>query len=140
MNTSPDETAQKDTGIRGQGETILVLEDDQNVCSSIVAVLEGLGYRLLEAADVSTAMFLLEEEGSTVDLLLSDIALPGGVGGPELAARAKERYPKLKLVFMSGYAAELYTGDKVPGFDETLLSKPFELADLVKAVQDALAT
>ena len=140
MNTSPDEAAQKDTGIRGQGETILVLEDDQNVCSSIVAVLEGLGYRLLEAADVRTAMFLLEEEGGTVDLLLSDIALPGGVGGPELAARAKEQYPKLKLVFMSGYAAELYTGDKVPGFDETLLSKPFELADLVKAVQDALAT
>lgn len=140
MNTSPDETAQKDTSIRGQGETILVLEDDQNVCSSIVAVLEGLGYRLLEAADVSTAMFLLEEEGGTVDLLLSDIALPGGVCGPELAARAKEQYPKLKLVFMSGYAAELYTGDKVPGFDETLLSKPFELADLVKAVQDALAT
>ena len=140
MNTASDEPGQKDAGENEQGETILVLEDDQNVRSFIVAALERLGYRLLEAADVSTAMFLLEEEGSNVDLLLSDVALPGGVGGPELAARAREQYPKLKLVFMSGYVAELYTGDKVPGFDETLLSKPFDLTDLVKVVHDALAT
>ena len=44
-----------------------------------------------------------------------------------------------KLVFMSGYAADLYTGDKIPGFDEVLLTKPFRLAELAKAIHDALA-
>ena len=140
MNTSSEKLGQKDVGKSVRGETILVLEDDQNVRSSIVAALEGRGYRLLEAADISTAMFLLEEEGGNVDLLLSDVALPGGGAGPQLAARAREQFPKLKLVFMSGYAAELYSGEKVPGFEEALLSKPFELTDLFKAVHDALAT
>ena len=139
MNTASNQPVQKDARKRVQGETILVLEDDQNVRSIAVAALEGLGYRVFEAADASAAMCVLAEDGGNVDLLLSDIAVPGG-GGPELAARAKELYPELKLVFMSGYAAELYTGEKVPGFDETLLAKPFKLADLAKAVHDALAT
>jgi CheY-like chemotaxis protein len=67
------------------------------------------------------------------------VVLTGNVSGPELAARAKNLYPKLKVVFMSGYTAGLYDHDRIPGFNETLLNKPFELADLAKAVQEALA-
>lgn len=93
MNTLSDEPGQKTSGCRMQGETILVLDDDQNIRSFIGSALERLGYRFLEAADVSTAMLILEEEeGANVDLLLLDVALPGDVGGPELAVRAREQF------------------------------------------------
>jgi len=124
---------------QGHEEAILVLEDDPDVRSFAVAALEGLGYRVHEAADANAALQVLEEEADNLDLLLSDVVLPGGVSGPELAAKAKDLYPKLKLVFMSGYAADLYTHDKIPGFDEILLTKPFRLAELSKAVQATLA-
>jgi PAS domain S-box-containing protein len=139
VTTMSDELSQSKDMKRGQEEAILVLEDDPDVRSFAVAALEGLGYRVHQAADAAAAMKVLEEEADKLDLLLSDVVLPGGVSGPELAAKAKELYPKLKLVFMSGYAADLYTDDKIPGFDETLLTKPFRLAELSKAVHDTLA-
>ncbi|TDJ65093.1 MAG: PAS domain-containing sensor histidine kinase [Proteobacteria bacterium] len=134
-----DEPAQEEARQHGQQEIILVLEDDPDVRFFAVAALVGLGYRVLEAADASAAMQVLEAEDGKVDLLLSDVVLPGGVSGPEIAAKAKNLYPNLKLVFMSGYAANLYTHDKIPGFDETLLSKPFKLAYLAKVIHDTLA-
>jgi len=68
------------------------------------------------------------------------VVLPGGVSGPEFAATAKDLYPKLKIVFMSGYTADhLHTQSNQPGFDETLLTKPFELTDLARVTHDALA-
>jgi len=124
---------------QAQQEAILVLEDDPDVRSFAVNALVGLGYRVHEAADANAALQVLDEEAENLDLLLSDVVLPGGVSGPELAAKAKDLYPKLKLVFMSGYAADLYTHDKIPGFDEILLTKPFRLAELSKAVHDTLA-
>jgi len=124
---------------RGQGEAILVLEDDPDVRSFAVNALQGLGYRVREAADATAAMQVLEEEADQLDLLLSDVVLPGGVSGPELAAKAKDLHPNLKLVFMSGYAADLYTEDRVPGFDDILLTKPFRLNDLADAIHDTLA-
>jgi CheY-like chemotaxis protein len=139
VTTMSDEPLRGKERQRGQGEAILVLEDDPDVRSFAVAALEGLGYRVHQAADAAAAMRVLEEEADKLDLLLSDVVLPGGVSGPEFAAKAKDLYPKLKLVFMSGYAADLYTDDKIPGFDEVLLTKPFRLADLSKVIHDALA-
>ena len=124
---------------RDREESILVLEDDPDVRSFAVHALEGLGYRVLQATDAVAAMQVLEEEADKLDLLLSDVVLPGGVSGPELAAKAIDLYPKLKLVFMSGYADDLYTHDRIPGFDNLLLNKPFRLAELSKAIHDTLA-
>jgi len=139
VTTMSDEPLSGKDRKRGQGEAILVLEDDPDVRSFAVNALLGLGYRVHEAADAAAAMQVLKEEAEKLDLLLSDVVLPGGVSGPEFAANAKDLYPKLKLVFMSGYAADLYTDEKVPGFDEMLLTKPFRLAELSKAIHDALA-
>lgn len=125
---------------RGQGEAILVLEDDPDVRDLTVTILDGLGYRVLEAADAKAAMRILEEETDRIDLLLSDVVLPGGISGPELAAKAKGLYPKLKPVFMSGYSADLHIHGNTPGFDEAILNKPFKRADLAKVVHDTLAT
>ena len=134
-----DEPKQEAELKRGQDQSILVLEDDPDVRSFAVDALEGLGYRVLEAADANAAMRVLEEASDTIDLLLSDVVLPGGVSGPEFAAKAKDLYPKLKIVFMSGYAAGHNTQTNIPDFDETLLAKPFELAGLAGVMHDALA-
>ena len=139
VTTMADEPLSGKDRKRGKGEAILVLEDDPDVRSFAVSALEGLGYRVHEAADAAAAMQVLEEEAEKLDLLLSDVVLPGGVSGPELAAKARDLYPKLKLVFMSGYAADLHTDNKIPGFDEMLLTKPFRLAELSKAIHDTLA-
>jgi len=139
VKVASDEPKQGAELKRGRGEAILVLEDDPDVRSLAVAALEGLGYRVLEAGDANAAMRVLEKEADNVDLLLSDVVLPGGVSGPEFAAKAKDLHPKLKVVFMSGYAADLYTHDRIPGFDETLLTKPFGLGDLAKVIHDTLA-
>ena len=136
--TVPDVHTQDNDLKWGMGEAILVLEDNPDVRAFAVEALEGLSYRVLEATDANTAMLVLEEEAGDVDLLLCDVVLPGGVSGPEFAAKAKDLYPKLKLVFMSGYAADLYTDDRIPGFDETLLPKPYRRVDLAKVIHDSL--
>jgi PAS domain S-box-containing protein len=139
VTTMTDELLQGKDRKRGQGETILVLEDDPDVRSFAVNALQGLGYQVHEAADATAAMQVLEDEADKLDLLLSDVVLPGGVSGPEFVAKARDLFPDLKLVFMSGYAADLYTKDKIPGFDEILLTKPFRLAELADAVHGTLA-
>lgn len=125
---------------QGQGKVILVLEDDPAVRDSTVLVLQGLGYKALEAGDAKTAMRILEEEAGNLDLLLSDVVLPGGVSGPEFAYQAKALSPKLKIVFMSGYPADHHSHNNIQSFDEILLTKPFQRADLNRAIQDTLAT
>ncbi len=122
----------------GQGECILVLEDDPDVRFVAVTALERLGYRVKEAADASAARQVLDGS-DPVDLLLTDVVLPGGVSGPELAADAKAVNPNLKVVFMTGNTAELYADDKIPGLDGQLLSKPFRRAELATAIQESLA-
>ena len=140
MTTASDESTQDNDLIRGQKEVILVLEDDPDVRSFAVVALEGLGYQVFEAGDANAALQVLEEVAGNIDLLLCDVVLPGGVSGPELAAKLKNLYPELKFVFMSGYAADLYTHDKIPGFDEPLMTKPFKRADLAQVIHDTLAT
>ncbi|NKB50487.1 MAG: response regulator [Alphaproteobacteria bacterium] len=123
----------------GRKEVILVLEDDPDIRESTVAVLEGLGYRALRAADADGALRLLQQEAGNVDLLLSDVVLTGSICGPEVADKAMSLYPNLKVVFMSGYASALYSTANIPGFDEALLTKPFKRAELAQVIHDTLA-
>ncbi len=134
MNAESDEPIQKEAQKLVRGGTIVVLEDDPNLRSSAATALKRLGYRVFEVSSADAALLVLEEGADDIDLLLFDVVLTGSVSGPEVAARAKNLYPKLKVVFMSGYTAELYSQERIPGFDETLLTKPFELADLAKAI------
>ena len=138
-NVASDEPKQEAELKRGRGETILILEDDPDVRSLAVDALEELGYRVLEAADANAALQALAKEADNINLLLSDVVLPGGISGPELAAKAKDLDPNLKVMFMSGYTAGRDTSNKIPDFAETLLTKPFDLTDLAGAVRNALA-
>jgi PAS domain S-box-containing protein len=131
----PNESAQPNYFARG--ETILVVEDDPDVRSLAVTLLGDLGYKVLEAGNGKTALDLLTEN-SHVNLLLSDVVLPGGMGGNALAAEARKISPDLPVVFMSGYTekAVIRHGQIDPG--EIMLQKPFRRAELARKLRQAL--
>ena len=119
-------------------ETILVCEDDDDVRTYSVEVLRELGYRVLEAHDGPSALSLLERQGGEVDLLFTDVVLPGGMMGDRLAAQARVLRPELKVLFTTGYArnAIVHHGRLDPGVE--LITKPFTYADLAARIRDLL--
>jgi PAS domain S-box-containing protein len=121
----------------GKGERILVVEDDHAVRTLIVAVLSRLGYEVHSVEDAHAAIEHLETEVE-VDLLLSDIVLPGGMHGIDLGRKARAMRPGLRVLHVSGYAEEgmLRLVEDDPYFD--LLEKPFEPNELARRVRDAL--
>jgi len=124
---------------RGRGESVLVVEDDPAVRRLVVALLEELGYRVGMAGDGEEALAALELMQS-IDLLLSDMVLPGDLSGRELAREIGDRRPGVKVLLMSGYAGKVLEREGPLEPDEVLLYKPFrkiELARRIRAVLDA---
>jgi len=122
----------------GRGETILVVEDDPDVRALAEVVLENLRYRVLTAEDGRTGLAALEKAPG-VDLLLSDVVLPGGMSGPDLAEQVWRQSPDLKVLFMSGYVDTAIQHHSPLPKNSELLKKPFrknELARKVRAVLD----
>jgi len=105
-------------------ETILVAEDDEQVRSTVVETLSELGYRVLKAKDAESALTILES-GAVVDLLFTDVVMPGPLRSPDLAKRAKELIPSIGVLFTSGYTqnAIIHRGRLDEGIE--LLSKPY---------------
>jgi len=123
---------------RGQGETILVIEDDTEVRSLAVQMLSSLGYQSKAVADASQAHEVLAD-GAGIDLVLSDVVLPGGTSGADFAEQACSIYPGIKIIFMSGYPAEAATRNGFIDSDSVLLGKPFERRQLAEALRQALS-
>ena len=123
---------------QGNGQVILVLEDDLHLRQTVVGMLESLGYAALEAEDAASTMAILDGD-EIVDLLFCDVVLPGGASGPEIANDARAKYPDLKVLFCSGYAENALTHDGrlEPGVQ--LLAKPYDFAALTAAIHAALA-
>jgi len=118
--------------LRGD-ETLLVVEDDEAIRRLVVRLLKMLGYDVLEAMNSADALEIAGASKRPLDAVLTDVVMPDGQG-PELAQQLAERYPGIKIIYMSGYtrgAIEL---------DETivLLQKPFSRQDLARKVRDAL--
>jgi signal transduction histidine kinase len=109
-------------------ETILVVEDDESLRHYAVEILSELGYRVLDAPNGATALKILETE--SVDLLFTDIVMPGGMDGRELAQAASRRWPKLKVLYTTGYTrnAIVHHGRLDPGVH--MIGKPYLLTDL----------
>jgi PAS domain S-box-containing protein len=126
------------SAIEAQGEeSILVCEDDEDVRAYSAEVLRELGYRVFEAVDGPSALALLKANGH-VNLLFTDVVLPGGMTGAVLAKEAKKLQPSIRTLFTTGYArnAIVHHGRLDPGVD--LLTKPFSYADLAARVRDIL--
>jgi len=115
-----------------------VCEDDDDVRAYSAQSLRELGYHVIEAADGQSALRLLESAEGNVDLLFTDIVLPGGMTGAIVAERARNIQPGLKVLFTTGYArnAIVHHGRLDAGVE--LLSKPFSYADLAARVRDLL--
>jgi CheY-like chemotaxis protein len=115
----------------GAGETVLVVDDEPSVRLLIVDVLHELGYAAIEAADGAAGMRVLDS-GARIDLLVTDVGLPGGMNGRQLADAARAGRPDLHVLFITGFAenALLNNGQLEPGM--AVLTKPFAI--------DALAT
>lgn len=121
----------------GKGETILVVDDDRGVQEMAAEILADLGYRVLRADDGESALRLLEQVGS-IDLLFTDVVMPGPVSSTDLVRMATERQPGLAVLFTSGYARNLMerSRDLVPG--APLLSKPYPREALARKVRELL--
>jgi signal transduction histidine kinase/DNA-binding response OmpR family regulator len=120
--------------VTGGTETILVVEDDPDVRATAVDMLTQLGYQVLKAVDAQSALSVLES-GVHVDLLFSDVVMPGPMRTVELARRAKEMLPALEVLFTSGYTenAIVHGGRLDPGV--ALISKPYRRDALARKVR-----
>ncbi len=123
--------------IPGQGETVLVAEDDPSVRLLVKNVLERNGYRVLAAEDGVQALELARRESGRIDLLLSDVIMPG-MNGRALRDALLLLYPGLRVLFMSGYTGDVLTGRGELDQDVSVVGKPFTPDILLRGVRKAL--
>jgi PAS domain S-box-containing protein len=136
-NEAKSEPAAVTSPRKGGGETILVVEDNPDVRRLVVRQLRDLGYDVIEAANGPQALQILDG-GAPIDLLFTDVVMPGGMTGRQLAEAAKTRRPGLKTLFTSGYTEDsiLRLGKLDPGV--RLLSKPYRKHELATRIREAL--
>ncbi len=120
-----------------QGETVLVVDDEPTIRMLVAEVLDGLGYIALEAADGAAGLKILQSD-ARIDLLVTDVGLPGGMNGRQLADAARTRRRDLKVLFITGYAenAVLSHGHLDPSMQ--MMTKPFEMDALAKRVRSLI--
>lgn len=121
----------------GGDETILVVEDDLAVQETVIELLSGLGYRVLKASDAQSALSILQS-GMAIDLLFTDVVMPGKLSSTELVRQAKLLLPDIAVLFTSGYTRNaIVHGGKLDAGVE-LLSKPYRQEDLARKIRQLL--
>ena len=136
--SEPETPAGRTPGlIRGQGETVLVVEDNPAARRALVESLETLNYRILEAADGQEALTLFEQYGDEIALVLSDVVMPG-MGGMELCSALSRLDPAVRVVLLTGYPLDNGSTElQMAGVVDWLL-KPADLNQLAQAVAGVL--
>ena len=134
-----DRLAEADFGpLTGGAETILVAEDDDEVRATVVEMLGDLGYSVLKARDAASALSVIES-GVTIDLLFTDVVMPGPLRSTDLARRAREHLPNLAVLFTSGYAENSIVHEGRLDAGIALLSKPYSQEALARKIRASLA-
>ncbi|MCR0983295.1 hybrid sensor histidine kinase/response regulator [Roseomonas populi] len=120
-----------------RGETVLVVDDEPTVRMLVTEVLEDLGYTAIEAADGTAGLRVLRSD-ARIDLLVTDVGLPGGMNGRQLADAARELRPGLRILFITGYAENATVGHGLlePGMH--VLTKPFAMEALTTRIRDLI--
>lgn len=139
VRQAEDIVAETDHGpVTGGVETVLVVEDDADVRATVIELLSDLGYRVLKAKDALSALAIVES-GVSIDLLFTDVVMPGPLRSPDLARKARERLPNLAVLFTSGYTenAIVHGGRLDAGVE--LLSKPYTREALARKLQQVLS-
>jgi CheY-like chemotaxis protein len=124
-------------GETGSGEVVLVVDDEATVRMLIVEVLTEAGYRALEAADGSAALKILQSN-ARVDLLITDVGLPGGMTGRQVADAGRALRNGLKVLFITGFAENAAVGSGHLGHGMEILTKPFQMTALGNRVREML--
>jgi CheY-like chemotaxis protein len=129
--------ASEDIATPGHGETVLVIDDEEVVRGLVLDVLEENGYAALEASDGASGLRVLQSS-ARIDLLITDVGLPGGMNGRQLADAARELRPGLKVLFITGYAenAVIGNGHLDPGME--VMTKPFSTTALGNRIRDLI--
>lgn len=124
--------------VKGGEETVLVVEDDDEVREVAVSMLTELGYRVVKARDAASALVVVDS-GIPIDLIFTDVMMPGTLRSPDLARKAKERLPNVTVLFTSGYTqnAIVHGGRLDPGVE--LLAKPYTREALARKIRHVLA-
>lgn len=116
------------------GEPVLIVEDDPRVRIATTAAIAELGYRPIACGSGEEALALLDQHPEIL-LMITDVVMPG-MTGPELGATVRQRFPRVSILYVTGYAGEAGEGGELEG--ESVLRKPFTVAALEKAVGDAM--
>lgn len=120
-----------------EGTTILLVEDDEIMRRLTKQMLEEHGCNVIEAKDGKSALAQLAGNETSMDLVLTDVAMRG-MSGPDLVLRLMDSHPQTKVVYMSGYTGELLAGDQGLNAGIILLEKPFTRATLLQTIHSAL--
>ena len=123
----------------GGTETLLVVEDEAPLLKLIHHILESYGYKVLGCSTGKAALEIWENDRRKIDLLLTDMILPDGMAGPELADILKTSKPNLKVVYTSGYNTEKLARDFTLGKDTQFIQKPFHARKLAETIYDCLS-
>lgn len=121
-----------------ESPTVLILDDDESIRSTIRKILDLHDYQVLEAGYAHEALQILDSHDGPVDAILCDLVLPG-LGGREAANNFLARRPDAKILFMSAYSSAGSFRREIIEGGEPFLAKPFEVSELIKAVEDLLA-
>lgn len=136
--TADDMEAHPDAPHQPTGqEKILVVEDEEDVRHLVCRLLAGLGYRIVDAIDGKSALERLEADPE-VSLLFTDVVLPGGMNGPDIAREAQSRRPDIKVLYTSGYTGNAIQQLEALGGNVRLISKPYAIEDLAQMVRETL--
>jgi CheY-like chemotaxis protein len=124
--------------IEGGDEAILIVEDDVMVRKYVVTQVQSLGYRTLAATNATEALSILDQS-EKIDLLFTDVVMPGSINGRQLAVEALHRRPLIKVLYTSGYSQDAMIHDGRLEAGVLLLAKPYRKVDLAKMIRTALA-
>lgn len=123
--------------VRGGSESILLVEDDKVLRTISKRMLVRLGYRVVSAENGEEALELVRKAAAPADLLLTDVVLPG-MGGQVVASHVRAAWPKVKILFASGYSSEVLERHQLLKSDTYLLRKPFTITELARKVRESL--
>lgn len=138
LESEADTTAHVAGPVTGGSETILVVEDDIAVQATVVEMLTSLGYRVLKAQNAASALVILTS-GVSVDVLFTDVVMPGELRSPDLARQAKTLIPDIVILFTSGYTQDVIVHGGRLDAGVHLLSKPYRREELAQTIRHMLA-
>jgi two-component system, cell cycle sensor histidine kinase and response regulator CckA len=131
-------TAPLSRAARSSLETVLVVEDEAPVRSIVRIMLERSGFQVLEAGSGIEALAIWHQHQADIGLLVTDLVMPGGLSGPELAEKFRAQKPSLRILYTSGYSPRAAGNGVLPESGTDFLEKPFDAAQLAEAVQRSL--